>query len=147
MDMQRETKDKIFGVVTLGAICLMAAAPAVAQTARSGAAGAGSPGRPAEAMPASGTQPMERGSYSGQSMPSRGAMIGDDGSVELRGLPDPPETVRRVQQILKSEGYEPGPANGVLGPQTEEALLQYQQKHNIEATGWLDRETRAKLGV
>jgi hypothetical protein len=35
----------------------------------------------------------------------------------------------------------------VLGPKTEEALVQYQQKHIIEATGWLDRETKAKLGV
>lgn len=145
--MERETKSKILEVVTMGAICLMAASPAVAQTDRSGT-GAGSPGRPAEPKPGSEAQKMERAAYPSQSTQSGPAMMtGDDASMELRGLPDPPETVRRAQQILKSEGYDPGPINGVLGPKTEEALVQYQQKHGIEATGWLDRWTRAKLGV
>lgn len=145
--MERETKSKILEVVTMGAICLMAASPAVAQTDRSGS-GAGLPGRPAEPMPGSETQKMERAAYPSQSTQSGPAMMtGDDASMELRGLPDPPDTVRRAQQILKSEGYDPGPINGVLGPKTEEALVQYQQKHGIDATGWLDRWTRAKLGV
>jgi peptidoglycan hydrolase-like protein with peptidoglycan-binding domain len=145
--MQRETKDKIFVVVIMGAICLMTPAQAVAQTDRSGSGGAGSQGRPADTMPGSGTQQMERSAYPSQSTQGGAAMKGDDASMDLRGLPDPPETVRRVQQILKNEGYDPGPINGVLGPKTEEALLQYQQKQNIEATGWLDRETKARLGV
>ena len=151
--MQQEMKDKILEVVTVGAICLMATSPAVAQSNQSGSGGAGSPGRPAEPMPGTGTQRMERSAYpsqgtqSGAAMRSGAATTGDDSSDDLRGLPDPPETVRRVQQILKSQGYDPGPINGVLGPKTEEALLQYQQKENIEATGWLDRETKARLGV
>lgn len=144
--MQRDTKDKILGVVTMGALCLMAASPAVAQTDRGGPGTAAPPGKLADRMPGSETQRMERGAYSTQSAQSGAAMTGDD-PTDLRGLPDPPDTVRRVQQILKSEGYDPGPINGVLGPKTEEALVQYQQKHNIEATGWLDRETKAKLGV
>jgi peptidoglycan hydrolase-like protein with peptidoglycan-binding domain len=129
--MPRDTRSKIAEVVTMGAICLMAASPVVAQTDRSGSGAAGSPARPAEAMPGTGAT----------------TMTGDSTSTDLRGLPDPPETVRRAQRILKSEGFDPGPINGVLGDKTEEALLQYQQKHGIEATGWLDRETRAKLGV
>jgi hypothetical protein len=146
--MRRETRSKIVEVVTMGAICLMAASPAVAQTDRSSSGAAGSPGRPAEAMPGSGTQRMERSAYPSPSTPSGATtMTGDTTSTDLRGLPDPPETVRRAQKILQSEGFDPGPINGVLGEKTEEALLQYQQKHGIEATGWLDRETRAKLGV
>jgi hypothetical protein len=144
--MQRDTKDKILGIVTMGALCLMATSPAVAQTDRGGPGAAASPGKLADRMPGTETQRMERGAYPTQSAQSGAAMSGDD-ATDLRGLPDPPETVRRVQQILKGEGYDPGPVNGVLGPKTEEALVQYQQKHNIEATGWLDRETKAKLGV
>ena len=140
--MQREMNRKIAEVVTMAGMCLMAAAPAVAQTDGSAP---GSPGRLADTMPGSGTQRMERSAYPSPSMPSGPAMTGGD--VELRGLPDPPETVRRAQKILQSEGYDPGPINGVLGPKMEEALVQYQQKHGIEATGWLDRWTRAKLGV
>ena len=126
----------------MGAICLMAAAPAVGQT---GSSAAGSSDRRTDTMPGSGTQRMERSAYPSPSTQSGSAMTGDD--VEMRGLPDPPETVRRAQKILQSEGFDPGPINGVLGPKTEEALLEFQQKHGIEATGWLDRETRAKLGV
>jgi peptidoglycan hydrolase-like protein with peptidoglycan-binding domain len=144
--MQRDTKDKILGVVTMGALCLMATSPAVAQTDRGGPGAAAPPGKLADRMPGTETHRMERGSYPTQSAQG-GAAISSDDATDLRGLPDPPETVRRVQQILKGEGYDPGPINGVLGPKTEEALVQYQQKHNIEATGWLDRETKAKLGV
>lgn len=150
--MPQEMKNKNSKVVTIGAICLMVASPAVAQTYPSGSGGAGSPGRPAEPMPGTGTQRMERSAYpsqgtqSGASIGAGAAATGDDSS-DLRGLPDPPETVRRAQEILKSQGFDPGPINGVLGPKTEEALLQYQLKEKIEATGWLDRETKARLGV
>jgi hypothetical protein len=105
--------------VTMGALCLMATSPAVAQTDRGGPGAAAPPGKLADRMPGTETHRMERGSYPTQSAQG-GAAISSDDATDLRGLPDPPETVRRVQ---------------------------YQQKHNIEATGWLDRETKAKLGV
>lgn len=38
-----------------------------------------------------------------------------------------PEVIGRVQQSLRDQGYQPGPVDGRLGPQTERALGQYQR--------------------
>jgi peptidoglycan hydrolase-like protein with peptidoglycan-binding domain len=58
-----------------------------------------------------------------------------------------PGTVRTVQQTLRAEGYDPGPANGELGPKTEAAVKQAQKDRELEPTGRLDRRTVAALGI
>jgi peptidoglycan hydrolase-like protein with peptidoglycan-binding domain len=59
----------------------------------------------------------------------------------------PADTVRQVQQKLKTEGFDPGPVDGVLGPQTESALRDWQQSKGISASGRVDRPTLAALGL
>jgi len=56
-------------------------------------------------------------------------------------------TVAVVQQTLHAEGYDPGPVNGQLGPQTVEAVKQAQEDRELEPTGRLDRRTIAALGI
>jgi hypothetical protein len=56
-------------------------------------------------------------------------------------------TVAKVQQTLRAEGYDPGPANGELGPRTEQAVKQAQKDRELEPTGRLDRRTIAALGI
>jgi hypothetical protein len=56
-------------------------------------------------------------------------------------------TVVTVQETLRAEGYDPGPANGELGPKTEEAVKQAQKDRELEPTGRLDRRTIAALGI
>jgi peptidoglycan hydrolase-like protein with peptidoglycan-binding domain len=56
-------------------------------------------------------------------------------------------TVVSVQQTLRAEGYDPGPVNGELGPQTAAALKQAQKDRELEPTGRLDRRTIAALGI
>jgi peptidoglycan hydrolase-like protein with peptidoglycan-binding domain len=58
-----------------------------------------------------------------------------------------PEQVKAVQQALKDQGHDPGDIDGVMGPKTQSALRDYQQKQGLKATGRLDAETQAKLGV
>ncbi len=55
--------------------------------------------------------------------------------------------VRSVQQALNSRGYDAGPADGVWGKSTEDALRRFQASQSFEATGRLDDRTRAALGV
>src|SRR5262245_49770646 len=55
--------------------------------------------------------------------------------------------VRAVQQALRAKGQDPGPADGVLGPKTRGALKAYQQAEKLPATGEMDPETLARLGV
>ncbi|HRK26426.1 MAG TPA: peptidoglycan-binding domain-containing protein [Chitinophagales bacterium] len=54
--------------------------------------------------------------------------------------------VREVQEALKTRGYDPGPADNVMGPRTKAALVQF-QKDNGLPTGNLNIETLRALGV
>ena len=57
------------------------------------------------------------------------------------------EQVKAVQQALKDKGHDPGEVDGKMGPKTQQALRDYQQKEGLKATGRLDTETASKLGV
>ena len=57
------------------------------------------------------------------------------------------DQVRALQQALKDQGYDPGDIDGKMGPKTQAALRDYQQKQGLKATGRPDAETLAKLGV
>ena len=55
--------------------------------------------------------------------------------------------IKKVQESLHDKGYYHAHVDGVLGPQTREAIRQYQQSENLPVTGRLDGETAGKLGV
>jgi hypothetical protein len=55
--------------------------------------------------------------------------------------------LRQAQKQLQEAGFTPGALDGMLGPQTREALQQYQAKHGLPKTGELDEATRKALGV
>jgi len=52
-----------------------------------------------------------------------------------------------MQQALKDKGFDPGPVDGIEGPQTVSALKGYQKSENVTMTGKLDPGTAAKLGM
>lgn len=54
--------------------------------------------------------------------------------------------VRRVQQRLHDQGYNAGPVDGKWGPNTQQALRQYQQTQGLNATGNIDTQTLSSLG-
>jgi peptidoglycan hydrolase-like protein with peptidoglycan-binding domain len=54
--------------------------------------------------------------------------------------------VLQLQRALAARGFDPGAIDGVMGPQTRQALLSYQTYNEITATGRLDRETAVALG-
>jgi len=55
--------------------------------------------------------------------------------------------VRQVQQALKDKGHDPGQIDGIMGPETKEALQSFQQAQGISGSGELDQQTLAALGV
>src|SRR5262249_2872377 len=55
--------------------------------------------------------------------------------------------IQMTQQALKDKGYDPGPIDGVQGPQTVAALKAYQKAEGLRVTGRADAETLNKLGV
>ena len=54
---------------------------------------------------------------------------------------------RAAQQALKTQGFDPGPIDGRMGPRTRAALNDYQRKNDLPVTGMLDDATMAKLEV
>jgi peptidoglycan hydrolase-like protein with peptidoglycan-binding domain len=57
------------------------------------------------------------------------------------------EQVKAAQQALKDKGHDPGAIDGVMGPKTQAAVRNFQSKEGLKASGRLDTETMAKLGV
>jgi hypothetical protein len=56
------------------------------------------------------------------------------------------DVVRQVQVALKAAGYDPGPIDNILGPQTKSALTKYQKDKGLPV-GSMDFETLKSLGV
>ena len=63
------------------------------------------------------------------------------------GMSGNSDQVKAIQQALKDQGHDPGDIDGIMGPKTQAALRDYQQKQGLKSTGRLDAETSAKLGV
>lgn len=55
--------------------------------------------------------------------------------------------IRQVQQALDKSGFKTGRADGRWGPETESAVKQFQQSKQIQASGQLDQQTIADLGL
>jgi hypothetical protein len=53
--------------------------------------------------------------------------------------------VANAQNALNSQGYDAGPADGRMGPNTRAALQKFQADHNLPQTGTLDSATRDAL--
>lgn len=51
-----------------------------------------------------------------------------------------------LQQRLAELGFDPGPADGVYGPRTAQAVSDFQQAHRLPATGQVDVTTWETLG-
>ena len=50
-----------------------------------------------------------------------------------------------AQQQLQILGYQPGDADGLMGPRTRAAIKQYQQNSQLPTTGTLGPRTKAQL--
>lgn len=55
--------------------------------------------------------------------------------------------ISRVQEKLREQGFAAGPVNGDFGAKTQAALAQFQLSVPLPASGQLDDETLAALGV
>src|SRR5262245_43855421 len=84
-----------------------------------------------------------------QSTPSQDGTMQNkqDGTMQSKKGASGNAQVRQAQETLKSQGQDPGPVDGMMGPQTKQALREYQKAQNLKVTGRLDSETSEKLGV
>jgi peptidoglycan hydrolase-like protein with peptidoglycan-binding domain len=56
------------------------------------------------------------------------------------------EHIKKAQEALKAKGLNPG-TDGKMDEKTQQALRDFQKVNNLPATGVLDSQTAAKLGI
>lgn len=54
-------------------------------------------------------------------------------------------SVRTIQQGLAAEDFDPGPADGIMGPRTRAAIRAYQRARGLDVTGEPSRALQARL--
>jgi hypothetical protein len=69
----------------------------------------------------------------------------DNGVYSSTPMQDP--TVTAVQTELVQLGYFSGPADGIFGPTTRDAVAKYQIAKNLDVTGSLSPDTLQSLGL
>ncbi len=67
--------------------------------------------------------------------------------AQASGQAQSPEVVKQVQQQLNKKGYEVGAADGQAGPRTQAGVKKFQESEKLSATGRIDQQTLAALGV
>jgi peptidoglycan hydrolase-like protein with peptidoglycan-binding domain len=97
-------------------------------------------------------QESENLAASGELNPQTLAALGIDAQRPSLPPAHPPvgwsaATVRDAQLMLADRGLYTGPIDGVIGPATRSALAAFQRSSNLAATGRLDAQTLAALGV
>jgi peptidoglycan hydrolase-like protein with peptidoglycan-binding domain len=116
------------------------AAPAPAQEpAAGGITGDGRPG----GGDSEGSGGDSQGGDSGEPA-ALGATGGAPAATE-GGLPR--ERVRLTQERLAAAGFDPGPADGAVGPRTRAAQRAFQEARGLDPTGEPDGSTLGELGV
>lgn len=102
------------------------------------------PGKQPSATPEKG-QGVQKDSSQGV---SQGAGTNDTGTMRGKHAHKAGKAqVRQAQEALKAQGHDPGPIDGMMGRQTQDAIRAYQRSQNLTETGRLDAETANKLGV
>ncbi|HKO89028.1 MAG TPA: peptidoglycan-binding domain-containing protein [Burkholderiales bacterium] len=93
------------------------------------------------ALAASPALAADQGAYGGS------GSVGASGSTYSSAqIQNDPAMIRQIQQQLKSQGYQTS-VDGVWGPQSQQALRDFQRAKGISASGNLDQSTLTALGV
>jgi Putative peptidoglycan binding domain len=70
-----------------------------------------------------------------------------DGPIFGYGELSPGDVTAQVQEALAQQGYYYGPIDGVLGPETRDAILRFQADHGLATTAAIDEATLDTLGL
>jgi len=59
---------------------------------------------------------------------------------------DRSQDVRKLQEVLRQNGIDAGPVDGIFGPRTERAVREYQARQGLQTDGIVGAKTSAALG-
>jgi peptidoglycan hydrolase-like protein with peptidoglycan-binding domain len=71
----------------------------------------------------------------------------EGGSEEVDPNISKQDEIYKIQKRLIELGYEPGPADGIMGKMTKRAIKNFQKDNDLPPTGKIDNETKNKLGA
>lgn len=144
---------KVLTAALLSASVGLGAQSIFAQNTPSG--GPAAPGNPGQTIPQPGprTQPTIPGQPA-PGLPQTDPLPGQPGTIPERvqqprsgdNMVVSAEHIKKAQEALKSKGLNPG-SDGKMDEKTQQALRDFQKVNNLPATGVLDEQTAAKLGV
>jgi peptidoglycan hydrolase-like protein with peptidoglycan-binding domain len=87
------------------------------------------------------TLPMGSSSSGAQLDTNQNAQLGN----ESGGMSS--EEIRQVQIVLNEKGFDIGEPDGVLNSRTRQALITFQQRQGLQASGRIDVQTTTALGI
>jgi len=95
------------------------------------------------------TAPPKRATAKAKASAKLAPTVAPPPSLTVTTQPPPASaaTIRQAQGRLRAAGFDPGPADGTMGPRTREALQRFQAREGLPITGTLDAATRTALGV
>ena len=71
----------------------------------------------------------------------------EGGSEEVDPSISNQDEIYKIQKRLTELGYEPGPADGIMGKMTRRAIKNFQKDNGLPPTGKIDNDTKNKLGA
>jgi peptidoglycan hydrolase-like protein with peptidoglycan-binding domain len=115
-----------------------------------GGAGIGFAGNMSQNAPNAGAPPQNMPATQGTSQYNQNAganMQAAPGAAqnEQAGMRLSSSEIKQAQQQLRDQGLYHGAIDGVFGPETKQALGQFQQKNGLPETATLDQQTMNKL--
>ena len=96
---------------------------------------ASQPGMSGTQSPRTMSAPGETSTY-GQQSPQANAQSGQQASQS---------EIRQAQEQLKSQGLYHGSADGIMGPETQTAVMAFQRQNGLPQTAQLDQQTMDRL--
>lgn len=85
---------------------------------------------------------MENGSSASHTSDTQGMGMESHGA---KSAATSQSEVKQAQEQLKSEGLYHGKVDGIMGPETKQAVSQYQKKNGLHETATLDQQTLSHL--
>jgi hypothetical protein len=71
----------------------------------------------------------------------------EGGSEEVDHNISNQDEIYKIQKRLTELGYQPGPADGIMGKMTKKAIKNFQKDNDLPPTGKIDNDTKNKLGT
>ena len=67
------------------------------------------------------------------------------GTISTASAEEGASLVRKIQEALKAQGFDPGPLDGFWGSKTESALKEFQESKGLEGSGKFTPKTKRNL--